>query len=321
MMKISAPHIAFVSDFRDVFARILILLTLLPTAYGEGSTFEVASIKAANPTQPGQGGMMFMGCRGGPGTNDPVRWNCENITIPNLVGSAFDLKPFQIQGLSDELSPRMGGRMGQLFNIAAKVAEGATKEQFRQMQQNLLIERFGLKFHFEKKEIQGYELLIVKSGPKFKESEPESPKAPASEEASVPVSLPKLVMGIDGFPIMPPDRTGIIMTKDRARGHWIRTTMETIAEFLQGQTRKPVIDATGLKSKYDLSIEWAPDPMGNAAPIALGTASGTLPAASEFSGPSIFTALQEQLGLKLQPKKVPIDILMIDHIEEMPTEN
>lgn len=82
---------------------------------------------------------------------------------------------------------------------------------------------------------------------------------------------------------------------------------------------KPVIDGTGLKGKYDLSLDWAPD-IGNPTATTPNAESG-LPAASEPSGPNIFTALQQQLGLKLQPKKVTVEILVIDHIEKSPTEN
>ena len=68
-------------------------------------------------------------------------------------------------------------------------------------------------------------------------------------------------------------------------------------------------DSTGLKGEYDLSLDWTPEPQD------------TLPAASEPSFPSLLTALQEQLGLKLQPKQVTIEILVIDHIEKNPAEN
>jgi uncharacterized protein (TIGR03435 family) len=161
---------------------------------------------------------------------------------------------------------------------------------------------------------------VAKGGPKFKESKPEAPKAPAAEPSSVPTSPPKLMIGKDGFPTIPKGATGYSVTSGVARGQFVRTTMEKIASFVSGQMGKPVADSTGLKGEYDLSLEWAPEPMGNAAPPASG-ADGTVPPTSEPSGPNIFTALQEQLGLKLQPKKVTIEILVIDHIEKTPTEN
>ena len=69
----------------------------------------------------------------------------------------------------------------QRFDITAKIAEGATREQFHQMLQNTLVERFDLKFHRDQKEVQGYELVVAKSGPKLHESNPEPPKDAAAE--------------------------------------------------------------------------------------------------------------------------------------------
>ena len=297
---------------------ILILLASLPAAYGEGPTFEVASIKPASPLGTTFGGIRI-GCSGGPGTKDPGRWTCESMNLPYLFSSAFDLRPWQLQAASPLDSER--------FNITAKVPEGATKEQFRQMQQNLLIERFGLKFHSEKKEMQGYELVLAKNGPKLKESEPEPPKDPASDPQKPPTPPFKMTMGKDGFPVIPPGVNGMAMMPGRASGQWIRTTMEKVAETLSGQMSKPVTNSTGLEGKYDVSLQWAPDQMGNVS-SPFGNVSSPLPgmennapAASESSGPNLFTALQEQLGLKLQPKKVTIEIFVIDHIEKNPTEN
>ncbi len=116
------------------------------------------------------------------------------------------------------------------------------------------------------------------------------------------------------------DPTGMI----RAQGEWIRKTMEEFATSLNaiGQfgIKQPVIDGTGLNGKYDLSLNWTLD-IGNAPPIPTAGESG-IPTASHLSaGPSVFTALQKQLGLKLVPKKVVIEILVIDHIEKTPTEH
>lgn len=282
--------------------RTLILLALVLSAYGEGPTFEVASIKSA--PLPGQGPIV-VGCRGGPGTDDPGRWTCENMGLSMLVRSAFDIRIFQLQGISS-------GDDGRL-NITAKIPGGATKEQFRQMQQNLIIERFGLKFHREKKEMQGYELVLAKNGPKFKEALPESPKDPAAESA-LAQSSPGLTAGKNGS--IPPGwvlETGTLTSR---RGQWVLATMENIAVFLSNQIHKPVTDSTGLKGKYDISLDWAPD-TASQPPIPETTVSAT----SEPSSPSIFTAIQQQLGLKLQPKKVTVEILVIDHIEKTPTEN
>src|SRR5437667_8266543 len=96
-------------------------------AQSEGPTFEVATIRPAAPMQQtaGPGRMFFMGCRGGPGTSDPGRYTCQNMTLFALVTQAYDLRAYQVFGPDWTKNER--------FDIAAKIPEGATKEQFRVM--------------------------------------------------------------------------------------------------------------------------------------------------------------------------------------------
>jgi len=283
-------------------------LALVLTTYAEGPTFEVASIKPAPPREAGT--VTRIGCSGGPGTNNPERWACENMSLSSLVRTAFDLKPFQLQAMS------FGN--GELFNVVANIPEGATKDQFRQMQQNLLLERFGLKCHRDLKEIQGYELVIAKSGPKLKESEPELRKDPSADPQIPSASSLKHTMGKDGFPVIPAGISGVLM--GRGRGQWVRTTMEDFASSISLNIGEAVTNGTGLKGTYDFSLKWEPEQVVNTAPL-LPNVGNTTPPVSEPSDPSIFTALQEQLGLKLQPKKVMVEIFIIDHVEKKPTEN
>jgi uncharacterized protein (TIGR03435 family) len=291
------------ADYICSMMAMLILLTLLLTAYSQNSTFDVASVK---PSVLGPGG----GISGGPGTKEPGRWTCQNVNLFRLIRDAFDLKPFQLE------APRwLNDRW---FDIMAKVPEGATKQQFQQMQQNLLIERFGLKFRREKKEIDGYELVVAKNGPKFKESGSEPAKDSDSIPGAVRLLPPKFDK--DGFPVIPPGKTQQIIMESRpegggmACGSWIRTPIEKIVTFISEQLRKPVRDNTDLKSKYDLSLGWWPDSL----PLP-GMESIEFPKLSRPD--NVFTAVQEQLGLKLQPTKIMTEILIIDHVEKTPTEN
>jgi uncharacterized protein (TIGR03435 family) len=285
-----------------------ILLLLISSAYAKGQSFEVASIKPAPP--PEQTIMMGIGCRGGPGTNDPGRWTCVNLNLPILVRNAFDLKSYQLK--------EMSGGYNERFMVTATIPEGATKEQFRQMKQNLLIERFGLKFHREKEGRKGYELVTAMNGPKFKESKPEPPKDSADKEQASPAPF-KITYDKDGFPVISPGMSQVVVGTGHARGQWIGTTIEKLTEFLSGQIFKPVTNGTGLKGKYDISLKWVPELTGGV--VGSSPSLSPLPAQSEASGPSLFEALQDQLGLKLQPKKVAIDILVVDHMEKRPTEN
>ena len=225
----------------------------------------------------------------------------------------FDLKGFQATAILSVPKAQ--------FSIIAKVPEGTTRDQFRQMQLNLLIDRFGLKFHREKREVEGYELVVAKDGPKFKESEPEPPKEADAAPEAVGQPKPRMKIGPDGLPIMPAGSNMVWESDGHARGQWSSMSMEEFAARLSARGLagiKPVIDCTGLKKKYDLKLEWTPDRsnMGSTASTGESSLTAALP-----SGPDIFTALQHQLGLKLQPKKVTVEMLIIDHIEKMPSEN
>jgi len=190
------------------------------------------------------------------------------------------------------------------FIIQAKIPEGTTRDQFYQMLQNMLVERFGLKFHRDEKEVQGYQLVVAKNGPKFKESGPEAPKEATPSGGSRPGVIGPTPLGPDGFPVVPPGVSGSWMSFNRARDQWLRTSMQKFATQLDYHVGKPVVDATGLKGTYDLFLHWVPDQ--------------DLP---DASGPTIFAALQDQLGLKLEPKKVVVPIVIVDHAEKVPTEN
>jgi bla regulator protein BlaR1 len=166
------------------------------------------------------------------------------------------------------------------YNIAAKAADGAgnlTLDQMRPMLQTLLTDRFRLALHREKRELPLYRLIVSKNGPKLKESAVSG--APQSRMA-----------------------TGQI-TDEKAG-------MDTLASQLGQQLGRFVVNQTALKGDFDFHVEWTPDPGQN-----LGGESETPPPAGA-DGPSIFTALQQQLGLKLESAKGPVEVLVIDHAEK-----
>ena len=137
-------------------------------AAAESPTFEVASVKPAEP-QTGMGIRVMM--RGGPGSADPGQITYSNVSLKNVLTIAYAVKGYQINGPKWLDSER--------FDIVAKIAKGATKEQFQLMLQNLLAERFKLTLHHETKELPMYALVVGKSGPKLKESVEEDPAAGA----------------------------------------------------------------------------------------------------------------------------------------------
>jgi uncharacterized protein (TIGR03435 family) len=254
--------------------------------------FEVASIKPS----VADSGRMRISVHGGPGTKDPGLYTCENYPLPGLIRDAFGLKEYQLSGPDWMQSTH--------FMVSAKVPEGTSREQFNLMMQNLLIERFKLAFHREKKEMQAYELVVAKGGPKMKESE--SPLDPDER----PARMTERKTDAEGFPVLPPGRAPMMMML--AGGHaTARHTAETMEEFavsLSMLVHKPVTDTTGLSGKYDFILNWIEEGMGG-------------PSATDEAGPTLFRALPEQLGLRLESKKGMVEILVVDHVEKTPTAN
>ena len=215
-----------------------------------------------------------------------------NIQLQSVVSGAYGIKRDLISG-----GPNWVGSMG--FDIQAKVTgddtkafEKLTEEQKNAMLRALLADRFRLKAHVEPKILPIYELVVAKNGPRMKASAPETPDPDAK-----PGEVPKRhgMMHMSPFALQVQDYD-----------------IATLATQLGYIVQRTVVDKTNLTGKYDFDLKWTPD--GQMAGAGAG------PDAGEAAAPSIFTALQEQLGLKLVPSKGSVQTLAIDHVE-MPTEN
>lgn len=309
--------------------------------------FEVATVKPSSlPTSADGKRMIRFGAQGGPGTSDPSQISYSFMSLRNLLMQAFSVSTYQVQGPAWLDSER--------FDIVARVPAGATKDDVPVMLQNLLKERFQLKFHREKKEQSIYALAVGKGGPKMKRSEDQSdpaaeapPKSPSDSAAPAPPPDPgRPRIGRDGMPELPPGmrRPGIRMMALmspaglRVRLNAERQTMAQLADTLSNQVDRPVVDMTGLTERYDFTLDFAPDQAAMMAKVG-ALAGGKMPplplagggpgpgdagprlAAPETDAATVFAAVQEQLGLKLEPRKAPADILVIDHLEKTPTEN
>ena len=287
--------------------------------------FEVASIKAAAPSASAyfHPAASFTG---GPGSADPGLFRC-TCTLASLIVKAFQLQRYQLPGESS-LPP-------DIFNISAKVPAGTTPEQFLPMLQNLLKDRFGLAWHDEKKEMQGYRLIVAKNGPKLKESaESVGPPLSGNRDSHGPDSA--AVRHGAAFNSASPDfgHSGMMVFGGQARYRGEHQTMEELARALADRILKPVDDRTGLSGKYDIFLSWSGDvtpnhpegSSGHAGGAAHGDHGGSAPAGSspsgDASGPALFDALQSQLGLKLvASKKSVARIFIVDHVERTPTAN
>jgi uncharacterized protein (TIGR03435 family) len=272
-----------------------------------------------------------MGMRGGPGSaGDPGQITANNMSLPDLIANAYGGQLYQISG-PDWMD-------SQHFDIVAKVPAGATREQANGMWQNLLKERFGLKLHHETKEMPMYALVVARNGLKLKESvAAPAQEPPAGSPDGAPPGPSKTGKdGKDGMPELPASvrRPGTLMwmmMNGRMRVMGTEVTMASLAEHLGRQYDRLVTDQTGLTKTYDVTLDFAPESGGMMGRVraALGPGDGgggpppgaavTTPENGEV--PTLAVALQEQAGLKLEPKKGPVDVLVIDHLGKAPTEN
>jgi uncharacterized protein (TIGR03435 family) len=170
---------------------------------------------------------------------------------------------------------------GDRFNVVANAPDGTANDQLAPMLQRLLADRFKLSLHRETKESLVYALVVGKGGFRLREIE---------------------YRGTGPTRLM---RKGTVVELSYPAG----ADLAQFAGFLSGQTGRPVLDRTGLTGVFDIKLEFAPEP-----PVPLADAGADRPA-NDTAGPSIFTAVQEQLGLRLESARGPVEILVIDHAE------
>jgi uncharacterized protein (TIGR03435 family) len=256
-----------------------------------------------------------------------------SFALRDLIRVAFDVKDYQISG-PDWLSSGMGAAR---FNVQAKLPEGATEKQVPQMLQALLADRFKLVMHRDSKDHSVYALIVGKGGAKLKESEPdapvpETPTEPKKGETvigqgSTQVRISGSMesgkgMTINGGP-QGPMRMSMVDGKMHMQA--AKMNMSMLAEFASRFVDRPVVDMTELKGNYQMALELSMDDLKNVARAAGvgmggGDAGKASADASDPSGSSIFMSLQ-QMGLKLEARKAPLALIVIDHLEKVPTEN
>lgn len=278
--------------------------------------FEAASVKPFNFAPAGGGGGVAVkqkqagppGGRGGdpsggPGSSDPGRIHYPGVTLQFVLLTAFNTNNFQLSG-PDWLTRTR-------YDIDATMPADTTAERFHSMLRNLLADRFKMTFHREIRELSGYLLVLARDGPKFKESTAELPQT--DDAMPDPPRRP----GPDGY-FPAPKRPGVFFQLaglDAARATFQQATMQTLVTTLQSQLKCPVSDATGLTGKYDFILDYSPEGLdlgGGRIPVSMG---------DQQPKSDIASALQAQLGLKLESKKMPVDVIVIDRIEKAPIEN
>jgi uncharacterized protein (TIGR03435 family) len=205
-----------------------------------------------------------------------------NFTLDGLVSFAYDLHPKQITNAA----PRMESDKFDITGLP-NVPGQPNSAQLKIMVRKLLTERFKLSFHHDRKELSVYALTVNKSAPKIARSDADAG------------SLPSLF-----FPAL-----GKLNVRNATIPEFTQLMQSTVLD-------RPVVDQTGLTGRYDFTLNWTPDESQFGG---LGTKVPP-PSDKAEAPPSLFTAVQEQMGMKLEATKAPVDVLVIDHVEK-PSEN
>lgn len=250
--------------------------------------FDVASIKPnKSENSPPRIGPM----RGG-------RFTMTNGPILAVLQTTYGLRDFQIIGAP-------GWLMSEHYDIEAEADGDPPFNTMKMMLQTLLEDRLQLKSHWETRQLPIYALVVAKPGklqPAEAECKPATPPPPGSRSHAVPCGQ---------IVFLNNSRTGL---NNSMTGRSV--TIAQMTTPLSALTRRMVIDKTGITGKYDINVQFSLErhpiipPAGNSSPVP----------EADSDAPSLFTALEEQLGLRLQADKGPVDVLVIDHIER-PTEN
>jgi uncharacterized protein (TIGR03435 family) len=249
--------------------------------------FEVASIKL---NKSNDGRMMIMPARGG-------RFTATNVPLQLLITIAYRIKDFQLSGAPPWLN-------SERYDVEAKAEGDPGFDATLPMLQTLLEDRFQFKFHRETKELPVYALVVAKAGKLHQAGGECGPRPDSPPPPPEPGKLPSPPCGgFFGFP-------------GRLSGQKVGIT--ELIDPLSRFTGRVVLYKTNLTGKYDINLDYTPD-QAEFQSLLGGAPSMPLPP-SDPNGPSLVTALQEQLGLKLESQKGPVEMIVIDHIER-PSEN
>lgn len=268
-------------SFQFAFGILTSLSTLAQTT--ATPSFEAASIKQNTGPANGTGTVRIL-----PGG----RLRAENALVRALIQNAYEVKPFEIVGGPPWIDSAR-------YDIEATAAGEPNDSEAHRMMQALLEERFRLRVHRETRIVPVYTLNAAKNGLKL--------AAPAEGDCVAPGPIPNPAR-------LPCGRVMARIQMPIARLEGARVGMADLARVLSNLLWKPVIEATGYTAKFDMKVEFAADD-------AIGILAGpyrpdaALPTPVQPGGVSIFTAFQEQLGLKIESSKGPVEVLLIDRIE------
>lgn len=269
-----------------IFGLLAAGLTIRAQPHPSSPEFEAASLRVSETSNALR--------EGGPGTSSPGQWIVRHGNLRYLVMLGWELNSYQIAG-----PPTIDSAF---YDIAAKLPPGTGKKAFHQMIQDLLTARLGLTLRRESRVQDVYEMVVAKGGPRLT---PAEPALPGVNRPAGSFDLDR-----DGTPQMPLGTSGGLFLQYRGALHSMGR-MQTLQEMARGFSSavvagRPVIDKTGVAGEYDYHVTYQMD-----AP----------PSAEALPGDTFPRALERQLGLKLEPKRTAMDVIVIDRFNRVPAEN
>jgi uncharacterized protein (TIGR03435 family) len=297
-----------------ILSLVGLLLSVPGWSFGQGTgedagpTFEAASIKLSSLNDVAASARMRPRFQGGLGTSDPGRLRLAPTSLRTLIEWAWNVQGFAL------VTPR--GVDDVIYSIDAVVPPNTSRQDCYRMLQHLLIERLKLEVRHEARMGTVYELVVAKGGPKLQDAEPPPGGEPVGLEPTMRPNLSlSAALGKDGRLQLPPGRPGAIRIGVLSGGFRFLGRMQTgadIASMLENHIGHPVIDKTGLKGVYDYTFDVAAD-----GPVQINGPAA--PAETDIG--DVLGAVVRQLGLKLEGKKGPVDVLVVDRFNKMPSEN
>jgi uncharacterized protein (TIGR03435 family) len=266
---------------------------ILDAQTSANQVFEVASVK---PNKTGDGRIMF-------GLQPGGRFNATNVTLRMLLRQAFNVQEFQIVGGPDWMT-------SDRFDVVAKAPEGEfTADLMRPMLRTLLAERFKLVVHNETRDMAIYALVKARNdgklGPNISPAAIDCAATMRGRRGGPPPSPPQPGQKLEcGFMIGP--------GRMNAGG----MPLSNLAQTLSPQVGRIVLDKTELTGNYDLELTYSLEGLGSVFPGGGPPLVNGAPAPIDANQPNLFTALQEQLGLKLDSQRGPVDVIVIDSVQQ-----
>jgi len=284
--------------------RLAVLAALAPFAFAQTAPrqFEVASVKQV---QPGEA-RVDLGYH-----IDGQMVSCNALSLKDYIRLAWQVKDYQIVGPEYLAENR--------FDLRAKLPEGAKGDDIREMIKSLLAERFHMKVHMDSKEFPVYALVQAKGGSKLAASAPDSPE----EADAKPVTNVQASGSSQGVNLSLGHGSFFTFSNNQLEGK--RLLMSNFVDVLARFMDKPVVDMTGLTGRYDFTLKITEEDyramlIRSAISAGITLNPQALKLMEMASGDSLHSAL-DGVGLKLDSRKAPLEVLVIDQADKTPTEN